>query len=581
MRGARQRRSSATCWGLLAVLFVAGAPVVAAEEKRPMTPIDMLEIPLLRDPRLAPDGAQLLYVLQQADWESNRRMSHIWRVNVDGSESIQLTNGADGERSPRWSPDGRQVAFLAKRGEDDEGEEEEDQIYLLANRGGEARRLTRHDTQVEEITWSPDGDLLYFLATDPKSAEQKEREEAQDDVYAFDEDYHQKHLWKVALADASEHRITEGDYSVLEYRLSRDGSKISFHRAPTPLFDDSDESEVWVMDSSGEGAVRLTHNTVAESGAELSPDNSQVLFRTGANAEFESYYNDNLFVLPASGGEHRMLLAEMPCEVDAASWSADGRSIYFLASTGVRSGLLAIDLDTEEARQLTGGDHATRYWSYDPRADQHVFTLHSATNAGDAWIMGADSTAPAARITHVFDYLGQEYLLPRLEAIQWPGADGTTVEGLLVYPLDWEPERAYPLVVQTHGGPASSDKFSFGRWRNYEPVLAAMGYAVFKPNYRGSTGYGDDFLRDMVGHYYRQSHLDVMTGVDHLIGLGIADGDRLVKMGWSAGGHMTNKIITHTDRRALGPAFAPIDVFALEPPEARPIISILICFLEV
>jgi dipeptidyl aminopeptidase/acylaminoacyl peptidase len=122
------------------------------------------------------------------------------------------------------------------------------------------------------------------------------------------------------------------------------------------------------------------------------------------------------------------------------------------------------------------------------------------------------------------------------------------VEGILYYPLRYAEGTRYPLIVQTHGGPRSSDKFQFGSWSRYVQVQTAMGYVVLKPNYRGSTGYGDAFLRDMVGHYYLQSHLDVMTGVDTLIERGIADGDRLVKMGWSGGGHMTNKIITHTTR---------------------------------
>jgi dipeptidyl aminopeptidase/acylaminoacyl peptidase len=123
-----------------------------------------------------------------------------------------------------------------------------------------------------------------------------------------------------------------------------------------------------------------------------------------------------------------------------------------------------------------------------------------------------------------------------------------TVEGLLYYPINYTAGTKYPLVVQTHGGPASADKFGFGPWGSYLPILTAKGYAVLRPNYRGSTGYGNVFLRDMVGHYFNQAHLDVMTGVDHVIKIGVADPDKLAKMGWSAGGHMTNKIITFTDR---------------------------------
>jgi dipeptidyl aminopeptidase/acylaminoacyl peptidase len=142
----------------------------------------------------------------------------------------------------------------------------------------------------------------------------------------------------------------------------------------------------------------------------------------------------------------------------------------------------------------------------------------------------------------------QRFAAPKVEIVQWKGADGVDVEGLLYYPLDYREGTRSPLVVQTHGGPAASDKIGFGNSQDYERVLAAVGYFVFKPNYRGSTGYGDAFLRDMVGHYFHQAHVDVMRGVDSLIERGLVDGDRMAKMGWSAGGHMTNKIITYTDR---------------------------------
>jgi dipeptidyl aminopeptidase/acylaminoacyl peptidase len=152
------------------------------------------------------------------------------------------------------------------------------------------------------------------------------------------------------------------------------------------------------------------------------------------------------------------------------------------------------------------------------------------------------------QVSHVFDRYARDFRLPRQQKVEWKGADGVTVEGLLFYPLDYQAGQRYPLVVQTHGGPQASDKFGFSRWGNYTQVLTAKGYMVLQPNYRGSTGYGDAFLRDMVGHYFVNAHLDVMTGVDHLIALGLVDGNRMAKMGWSGGGHMTNKIITFTNR---------------------------------
>ena len=141
-----------------------------------------------------------------------------------------------------------------------------------------------------------------------------------------------------------------------------------------------------------------------------------------------------------------------------------------------------------------------------------------------------------------------EFDLPAQERVEWKGADGVTVEGLLSYPLGYQQGRRYPLVVQSHGGMANADEFSFGAWSDYIPILAAKGYAVLKTNYRGSGGYGDAFQRDMIGHYFKNSHLDVMAGADHVIAMGVADPDRLIKRGWSAGGYMTNKIITFTNR---------------------------------
>ena len=532
----RARLTFLTCLALAAVTWPA-----AAWAQRPMTIVDLLNLPSIGDPQLSPDSRQVLHTQSVSDWAANRRVTHIWRVDVDGTGAIQMTAGEQGESSPRWSPDGRTIAFLARRGDD-----ESTQIYLLANDGGEARRLTRHQTAVRSIAWAPDGASLFMLAPDPKPDDLKAREKAKDDVFAFDEDYQQVHLWRVTVATGAASRITEGTFSVLDYELSRDGTRIAHHRAPNPLFGYSDQGEVWVMDASGAGAVRITENTVPESDAALSPDNARILFVAAANGRFETYYNDKIFVAPAAGGPARVLTGALPYEVESAEWSKDGRSIYFVANMGVHSQLFEMSAEGGAPRQLTDGRHAVRGWSFEPGADRHLFGLDAPTNAGDLWTLAAGGTP--ARVTRVFDHLATEFRLPRQEKLEWTGADGVTVEGLVFYPLDYQEGRRYPLVVQTHGGPAASDKFGFGRWNNYVQVLTALGYVVLQPNYRGSTGYGDAFLRDMVGSYFKNSHLDVMAGVDRLIAMGIADGDRMAKMGWSGGGHMTNKIITFTDR---------------------------------
>ena len=534
-----------TCFILMLIVSIA-----SSETKKAMTIVDLINVPSLGDPRLSPNGGQLLYTLSEPDWGKNKRIRHIWRINSDGANPIKMTNGENGESSPRWSPNGSLIAFITERGETEKGESDDanNKIFIISNHGGEAEPLTEHETGVSNIQWSPDSKFIYFLANDAKSDEEKEREKVKDDVFAFDENYQQRHLWKISVDSKESSQITEGDFSITNYKLSRDGTKFAHHRGPNPLYGSAEHNEVWIMNEDGTDAIQITNNNVSEQGAQLSPDNTTILFTSFSNEEFEFYYNDNIFLAPAKGNRHKLLLKKMPHEVGSTTWSKDGNSIYFTANTGVRTELFSVTVKGEKLAQLTKGDHALRNFRYYPKLDRFVFGINEQTNAGDIYTLENKRRASPQKVTKVYDYLNNEFRLPKQEAIQWKGTDGATVEGLLYYPLDYEKGKSYPLCVQTHGGPAASDKFSFGSWSRYVQVLTSRGWMVFKPNYRGSTGYGDDYLRDMVGHYYRQSHLDVMTGVDHLINKGLADDDRMVKMGWSGGGHMTNKIITHTDR---------------------------------
>src|SRR6266849_2076575 len=320
---------------------------------RPMSIVDLLNVPKLADPQLSPDGREVIYTLGEADWKSGRRISHVWRASVDGGDPVQLTSGADGENTPRWSPDGKTIAFTAKRGDNEFA-----QIYLLPIDGGEARQLTTHASAVSEISWTPDATALIFKAADAKTADDKARERVKDDVYAYDENYKQTHLWKVTVEQKAETRITDGDFSVTAYDLSEDGRKIVYLRAPTPLLGSGDESEVWAANADGAGAVQLTKNTVQENSPAISPDNAQVLFISQANAKFDTYYNGRLFVVPAGGGPARALVGENePYDVDNAIWSKDGKSIYMLVNLGVHEEIFVVPASGGKPRQITDGKH--------------------------------------------------------------------------------------------------------------------------------------------------------------------------------------------------------------------------------
>jgi dipeptidyl aminopeptidase/acylaminoacyl peptidase len=510
-----------------------------------MTLVDIAELQRLATPRLSPDGRTLAFMLTKVDWKAGRPIAHLWRQDVNGSP-VQLTFSEGGDipapRSVRWSPDGKTLLFL--RG---------GQIQLIPADGGEPRALTHHTTSPSTPVWSPDGAVVYFLASDAPTNDDRERDRLRDDVYAFDENYKQRHLWKVMVSTGAEMQLDTGDYSVTDYRLSRDGTKVAMHRAPTPLAGDTFRSDVWVMDVTGANARALTRNSIEEAFAELSPDNSQVLFLADTNERFEPYYNASIFVVPAAGGAPQPLLPDFKYTIDDASWAPDGKSIIAVVNLGVHNELFQIDIASHTTRQLTDGAHYIPIlaggWQIVPATGTIMLQLDEPARWGDVWTIPLAGGTPT-QITHAYDPLERDFILPRQEKFEWKGADGQTIEGVLMYPVGYQAGTRYPLVVQMHGGPFESDKFGGGAGQslNYFPVLTAKGYAVLRPNYRGSAGYGNAFYRDPVGSYFRSMQTDVMNGVDALIKQGIADPDRLVCMGWSAGGTLVNKLVTMTDR---------------------------------
>jgi dipeptidyl aminopeptidase/acylaminoacyl peptidase len=554
MRGLHRLRYAAIAALLCAIVIIAPAD---AQARRPMTLIDLAELPRVIGPQLSPDGRTVAYFLSGADWKAGRLVLHLWRQDVAGGAPTQLTFTEGGDIPVvRWSPDGKTLLFLR-----------EGQISLLPADGGESRVLTRHATGVSAApgatpTWSPDGTVVYFLASDPPTAEERERNRLRDDVFALDENFKQRHLWKIVVSTGVEAQLTSGEASVNEYKLSSDGKRIAVQRAPSPLPSDVHRGEVWVMDAGGENARALTSNAIEEYGLELSPDNSQVLFIADTNVQLEPYYPPSLFVVPAAGGSARAVVPHYRYSIEQATWAPDGRSILANVNMGVHSELFRIEAGSGRTQQLTDGRHfIPPGWAAVPSAGKIVMQFDEPTRFGDVWTLpiGGGRSTPT-RVTGHFDSLERDMALPRQERIEWKGADGSTIEGVLFYPLDYQQGRRYPLVVQMHGGPFESDKFGAGTGLvlNFFPVLAAKGYAVLRPNYRGSIGYGSAFYRDVVNGYFHNMTTDVMAGVDHLVQAGVADPDRLVVMGWSAGGTLVNKLVTMTNRFKAGSAGAGI-----------------------
>jgi dipeptidyl aminopeptidase/acylaminoacyl peptidase len=523
------------------------------QSTKPMSLIDLATLPRIAGapPQLSPDGKTVAYLLSRTDWKAGRQIFQLWRQDVAGGAPVQLTFSEGGVQpgALRWSPDGKTLLFLR-----------DGQIVLLPRDGGEARALTKHVTNVyvspppaaSAPSWSPDGTTIYFLAADARTADERERDRVRDDVFLMDEGSRQRQLWKIVVATGVETQVTTGDSTVNEYSLSADGKRIAIVRAPSPADMDLFRGEVWMLDANGENPHVLTSNSIEEKTINLSPDGTQVLFLADTNDRFEPNYPTNLFIVSASGGTPRLAVPDFRYTFDQAVWTPDGKAITATVNMGVHSEFFRIDVNARQAQQLTDGPHfIPPGWSMVPGVGQIVFQADEPTRFGDVWTVpiGGAQVTPA-RVTHQFDSLDRDFALPRQERAEWKGADGTSIEGVLFYPADYRPGQRHPLVVQLHGGPMESDKFGIGSGStlHYVPVLTGKGYFVLRPNYRGSIGYGTAFARDVVDGYFHQMAPDVLLGVDALIARGLVDQDRLVVMGWSAGGTLVNKLVTMTDR---------------------------------
>ena len=258
-----------------------------------------------------------------------------------------MTNHKDGESGGRWSPDGKTIAFITKR------DLEERQIHFLNNSGGEAIQFTDHEEGVKSFQWSPDGSKIYFTAEDPKTKNEKKKDKIKDDAFLFEKNWKYSHLWVIDVETKEETRLTEGNFTVRSFNISRDGSRIVFSKAPTPLFDDVLNAEIAVLDLKNKKIKEMTKNTVYEFNLRLSPDNKKILFVADADEKLQDhYYQSDLFILPADGGQPKRILGDFIPEVYDAERSADGNTIYFNANMGVHVEIFSVSVETNEIKQL-------------------------------------------------------------------------------------------------------------------------------------------------------------------------------------------------------------------------------------
>jgi len=555
---------------------------------------DLARVVRLADPQISPDGRSIAIVVSRANLDEDRYDADLTLVDVQAGTLRALTYDRRGVGQPRWSPAGDRLAFLASVGT---GRDAHPQLFVMTMTGGEARRITNAANGVQQFAWSPDGATIAFATAD--EAEKKTGAERFNDSFEVGNDDFlvtaaptPTHVWLVpsdgALRpldtlrvgprtvegrqaqgipsesrDGTARRLTSGSWSLpvsfppgppsSPLAWSPDGKTIAIAKVPTPHSGDRSQSSVMLVDASTGTAHPLTDATKFEGYPSFSPDGRQIAYwypRGGDRAN-----GNDIHLAPSTGGAGRILTRSIDRNLARSLWMPDGKSLLVGGNDGSRVSLWIQPLDGP-ARRIdvgavspassfwvdvnVGKDGALAFVGSDPMRPSELYYMRSATDAPKRL---TDLNREVAALA-----------LGRTDVIEWP-CDAFTCNGLLTYPAGFSSARKYPLVLLIHGGPraASLENFSASA-----QLMAAKGWVVFQPNYRGSDNLGSAFQHAIRNDAGAGPGRDVMAGLAAVKKRGFVDEARVAVSGWSYGGYMTTWLIGHYQGWRAAVSGAPV-----------------------
>ena len=553
--------------GVTLVLSLGNAVLV---NRRPMTIDDLLAIKSVSDPQISPDGESVVYVVSELDRATDKTDSTLWLIPTAGGEPKQLTTAPGTNNHPRWSPDGKTVAFVSSRGGSA-------QVWLLPVEGGEARQLTKLPIDVSGPIWSPRGDRIAFAAevypgTTPEqtAAKDKEKEASKSKVRTFDhlmirhwnawDEGKKSHLF-VADANTGVARDLTPKLEVntppapfggsTDYAWSPDGKELAFTAEPVKDQAWSTNTDIWTVPADGGELKNLTaSNPAADAQPSYSPDGTMLAYVSQARPGFES----DLWVLRAwkrDGSETIDVSSYLDRPVQSYAWRNATSLAAVIDSEGTEPIVTFRLLEPSEnrdrmtGRPVSGG--ASNSIAIGPEARTLAFVHHSADKPGEIYLWEEGKPKPRALTSHNAALVSQ-LDLPAVEGFTFTGADHEQVHGWLLRPPGFDPKKTYPVAFLIHGGPQGAwhDEWH-GRW-NYQ-MFAAPGYAVVAINPRGSTGYGQKFTDQISQDWTGKVYGDLMKGLDFALEkFPFLDKTNLAAAGGSYGGFMVNWICGHSDR---------------------------------
>lgn len=537
----------------LVVLFSATATAQTAWE-----PELQLKLKAVGAPRVSPDGKKLVYTVNEAVMTADKSefVTQIWLSTTDTKRQTQLTFGEKSSTNPKWSPDGNWIAFLSNR------KDNRNQLYLLNLNGGEAEPLTDGKTPVSNFEWARDGRSIAFTMTDPKTEEEEKNDKGKNDFRWIDENVKMSRLYvlpiqKDANGKRQPRKLTTGNYSVDSFDWSSDSSRIAFSHVKSPVANFWPTADVSIVEVASGNITVLANTNAAELGPVYSPDgNSIAILVTDDPPRWAQ--SSLIKIFPANGGQPKALAATHDGQPSIAGWSADGKHIYFSEAKGTGTQIYSLDVAANRIDEIKTTPSVIFGLNLNRSGNTFGFARQTSDTPAEAFISPVNNFNPV-QITSV----NADIKLPplgRTEVITWKSKDGKEIEGLLTYPVGYQAGQRVPLILNIHGGPAGVFQQTFIGGRGVYPLatFAARGYAILRPNPRGSSGYGTEFRRANVKDWGFGDYQDLMTGVDRVIEMGVADPERLGVMGWSYGGFMTSWTVTQTPRFKAASAGAPV-----------------------
>jgi dipeptidyl aminopeptidase/acylaminoacyl peptidase len=517
-------------------------------------------------PRVSPDGKKVVFTVSEAVTtpEKSEYVTQIWLTTVDAknaaSESrtrpLQLTFGEKSSTNPKWSPDGNWIAFTSNR------KDNKNNLYLLNLSGGEAEPLTEVKSGVSNFSWSPDGQWIAFTMADPKNEEEEKNDKAKNDFRWVDENIKMTRLYvlpvqKDANGKREPRKLTTGNYTVGDFDWSPDGSRIAFNHSKSPIANDWTTGDVSIVEVSN-GTVSVLANTTAYEDSPLySPDGKSIAIIASEDPPRWAQ-SGWIKVFSTSGGQPKSMAASYDGQPGVAGWSADGKRIYFSEAKGTGTLIYALDVAANRIDEIKFTPAVYTAVALNRRGTMLSFVRQTSETPADAFVASVTDFNPI-QVT----WANSEVKIPALgktEVVRWKSKDGKEIEGLLTYPVGYQTGQRVPTILAVHGGPAGVFLQTFLGGRGVYPLatFAARGFAILRPNPRGSSGYGTEFRRANIQDWGFGDFQDLMTGVDKVIEMGVADPNRLGVMGWSYGGFMTSWIVTQTNRFKAASAGAPV-----------------------